>query len=169
MHRRKSRIRRTIFGLGAVSLVTVAGAAGAAPASAQTLRPTTTRVACPTNIHVGTTATCVVKVSDVGTTPGGDASRVGGFVILNTNADACGVSHHGTLVGAPGSTSFCNNPNFAPGVYCPLSQVDSRSSTCTFTYTPTSANPPSVKIYATYYSQYGHAASSGSTTVNVLP
>jgi hypothetical protein len=145
-----SRRNRFITCLGVISAVSSIGAMGAAPALAATQNPTTTRVVCPANMHVGVAASCGVSVSDVGSPNQGAPT---GTVTLQTNQ----ATTDGTFRTANGT----GNP-----VVCVLTPVDARTSRCTFTYTPLT-NVGATRFFANYGGDATHQASFGFTDATV--
>ncbi|MEA2266481.1 MAG: hypothetical protein QOE27_2064 [Solirubrobacteraceae bacterium] len=152
MHLNIPRRNRLITGLGIMAAASGAGALGAAPAMAAAPNPTVTHVVCPANLHVGVAATCGVSVSDVGSPSQGAPT---GTVTLQTN--------QGTNTGTITTANNTGNP-----AICVLTPVDSRTSRCSFTYTPTS-NTGATRIYANYGGDGTLQACFGFTDVTVYP
>ena len=140
-----TRTRRRLRSTSMLASIAVAGGAFAfvAPAGAAVLHPTKTNVVCNPNVAPGHAVSCGVSVSDLSGTP----SAPTGTVALSTNVG----SHHGTLSG---------------GGSCTLVPVNSRTSRCTFTYTPTTGQ--ATRIYANYSGDATHARSHAHTNINTV-
>ncbi len=151
MQKNVSHRGRIITALGIIAAASGAGGIGVASATAATTNPTVTRVVCPSNLHVGTAATCGVSVSDVGSPSKGAPT---GTVTLQTNQ----ATNAGTFTS--------NNSTGNPAVCVLVPTGDGRTSRCTFTYRPTS-NTGATRIYANYSGDGTHQPSFGFADVTV--
>ena len=140
--RTRKRVRSASM-LASIGLAGGAFAAVVAPAGAAVLHRTSTNVVCNPNVAPGHAVSCGVSVSDLSRTP----TAPTGTVALSTNVG----SHRGTFSGL-GS--------------CTLVPVNSRTSRCTFTYTPKTGQ--ATRIYANYSGDATHARSHGHTNINTV-
>ncbi|MEA2265989.1 MAG: hypothetical protein QOE27_1572 [Solirubrobacteraceae bacterium] len=136
--------RRRLSGPAIALMAIAAGSIGAESAAAQApLHPTKTNVVCNTHAAAGHAVGCGVSVSDLSAHP----TAPTGTVVLTTNTGP----NHGT---------------FSAGS-CTLVPVNSRTSRCTFTYTPTTTQ--ATRVYGNYLGDATHAPSAGHADINGVP
>jgi hypothetical protein len=137
--------KRRLSGPAIALMAIAAGSIGAESAAAQApLHPTKTNVVCNSHGTAGHPVGCGVSVSDLSAHP----TAPTGTVVFTTNLGP----NHGT---------------FSNGGSCTLVPVNSRTSRCTFTYTPTATQ--ATRVYGNYLGDATHAPSAGHADINGVP